>query len=134
MKNMNKLMVIAIAFVAAIAPSTIFAQRSAVPASPDAAPAVMEQLPTLAKGEKEMYMRVKYPMVARENGVQGTVQVRVQIDETGKIIQSEIGKGIGAGCDEEALRVVRLSAFMPGILRGKPVTMWLTVPVSFKMM
>lgn len=59
---------------------------------------------------KEMNKVLRYPALARENGIQGVVLITVVQDETGQILESTIKKGIGGGCEEEALRAVRVAA------------------------
>ena len=54
------------------------------------------------------------------------------VDETGKVISTSTIKGIGAGCDEEAMDAVRNSNFKPGKQRGKNVKVQVTIPIVFK--
>lgn len=54
---------------------------------------------------------LNYPAAARAAGVSGTVVVRYTLDYTGKVVEAFIKRGLGHGCDEEALRVVRLLRF-----------------------
>lgn len=55
--------------------------------------------------------QLQYPDAARQAGVEGTVTVRYTVDYKGKVILAEVVSGIGYGCDEEALRIVRLLTF-----------------------
>jgi len=55
------------------------------------------------------------------------------IDKNGNIINPKIVRGIGAGCDEEALRVIKLARFKPGMQRGKPVSVSYTIPINFRL-
>ena len=57
---------------------------------------------------KFLHENVKYPLLSQEKRIQGTVFVQFQISITGKISKCEILRGIGGGCDEEAIRVVKM--------------------------
>jgi protein TonB len=85
-----------------------------------------------------IYKNVKYPAIARENGIQGRVVVQFVVEKDGKITDANVVRDIGAGCGEEALRVVNSMNGMnqrwtPGKQRGKPVRVQFTLPVSFKL-
>jgi len=54
---------------------------------------------------------LKYPKEALKNKIEGTVLVRYDIDYKGKVTDAKVKKGIGYGCDEEAMRVVKLLKF-----------------------
>ena len=75
---------------------------------------------------------IRYPVLARENGVKGKVVISYIVEADGSISNAKIVKGIGRGCEEEALRVMRLSPkWSPGIVNGKPVRVAYSVPISF---
>jgi protein TonB len=60
------------------------------------------------------------------------VIVKFIIDETGKVTNPVIEKGIGAGCDEEALRLVSaMPQWTPGMQDGKPVKVSMKLPFQF---
>ncbi len=85
---------------------------------------------------KTMYMNIQYPAEARNKGIQGAVQIEVVINESGQMESAEIKKGIGGGCDEEALKVVKLagkSGFEPAIKNGQAVKVKYDIPVKFKL-
>jgi periplasmic protein TonB len=83
---------------------------------------------------KYMGDKIKYPAQARRMGVEGKVFVQFVIGKDGSISDVKVVKGIGAGCDEEAVRVVQGSpAWNPGKQRGKAVKQRYTVPVFFKL-
>jgi len=78
--------------------------------------------------------RIKYPVNAMQFGVQGTVYIQFKIAETGKISDEKVLRGIGGGCDQEALRVVKLMPpWKPAQFEGKPVSSIFTLPVKFNM-
>lgn len=83
---------------------------------------------------KYMGDKIKYPAQARRMGVEGKVFVQFVIGKDGSISDVKVVKGIGAGCDEEAVRVVQGSpSWNPGKQRGKAVKQRYTVPVFFKL-
>ncbi len=96
-----------------------------------------EIMPEFPGGEKELikYLskNVKYPIVARENGVQGRVVVQFFITSTGKIKDITILKSVESSLDSEAMRVTSLMPdWSPAKLNGKPVNVKFTMPISFK--
>ena len=83
-----------------------------------------------------IYANIQYPPIARENNVQGTVVVRFVVTETGDVDGIEILRDIGAGCGEEAARIVHLmnnmpQKWVPGRQRGHAVPVYFTLPVKF---
>jgi protein TonB len=99
---------------------------------------IVENMPEFPGGEAAMrkYIgkNIKYPNLARENKVEGTVYIQFVINQNGEISDVKILRGIGAGCDEEALRVIKkMPAWAPGKQRGKPVRVQFTLPVKFKL-
>ncbi len=54
---------------------------------------------------------LRYPEEARKRGIQGTVTVRYTINQKGQVVHARVIAGLGHGCDEEAIRVVRLLRF-----------------------
>ena len=85
-----------------------------------------------------IYKNIKYPAIARENGIQGMCVVRFVVEKNGSITDIELVRDIGAGCGEEAVRVVGLMNEMgerwsPGRQRGQPVRVQYNLPVRFKL-
>ena len=77
---------------------------------------------------------LKYPMMARESDIQGRVFVGFVVEKDGSITNVRVLRGIGGGCDEEAVRVVQsLPKFKPGKQRGNPVRVMYTLPIVFKL-
>jgi periplasmic protein TonB len=77
---------------------------------------------------------LKYPNQAKRMGVQGTVYVAFVVNTDGSIQDTEILSGIGAGCDEEALRVIKNAPkWIPGRQRGRPVRVKMSLPIRFKL-
>lgn len=76
---------------------------------------------------------INYPATARRLGIQGRVYVEFVIAKDGTLTDVHSVKGIGAGCDEEAIRIVQSSPpWNPGKQRGKPVRQRYTLPIVFK--
>lgn len=94
---------------------------------------VVEQQPVLIGGLSELQKKIRYPAIAIDAGIEGRVIVQFIINEQGEVYNPTIIRGIGAGCDEEALRVIKLAKFRPGMQRGKAVSVRYTIPISFKL-
>jgi protein TonB len=77
---------------------------------------------------------LRYPKIAKTNGIQGIVKVRFIIDEKGNLINAEIIRSVDPSLDEEVLRVLNLSPrWIPGKQRGKPVKVSFEIPVNFRL-
>jgi len=97
---------------------------------------IVEEMPLFPGGENKMLeyiaKNIKYPPVARENGIQGRVYVTFVVDKEGKIKDAKVLRGIGGGCDEEALRVVKtMPEWKPGRQNGRSVQVQYNLPVNF---
>lgn len=97
---------------------------------------VVESMPQFPGGEEKLYEylgnTMKYPQMAKESQISGTVYVTFVIEKNGSVTDARILRGIGGGCDEEALRVVRaMPKWSPGKQRGKPVRVQYNLPVRF---
>ncbi len=83
---------------------------------------------------KYIFEKMKYPAQARRMGVEGKVFIEFVVNRDGSIVDVKAIKGIGAGCDEEAIRVVQgAPAWTPGKQRGKPVRQKMVIPITFKL-
>jgi protein TonB len=96
----------------------------------------VEQVPTFQGGEagfnKYLQKSIRYPAIARENNVQGRVIVQFVVERDGSLTDIKVVRGIGSGCDEEAVRALKASPkWKPGIQNGRPVRVQYSVPVSF---
>ncbi|MEK0442997.1 MAG: hypothetical protein RL403_1975, partial [Bacteroidota bacterium] len=77
---------------------------------------------------------LKYPTQARRMGVEGTVIVVFVINTDGSIQDVEVLRGIGGGCDEEAVKIVKAAPkWEPGKQRGKAVRTRMRLPIRFKL-
>lgn len=98
----------------------------------------VEKMPFFPGGEFKMYeflaMNIRYPQRAREDGYSGTVYVRFVVEPDGTITNIEVAKGVGGGCSEEAVRVVKMMPkWIPGEAFGKKVRVTYTLPVNFRL-
>ena len=94
---------------------------------------VVQEMPELIGGLRAIQKTVTYPEMARRANVSGTVTIQFVVDEQGTVQDAVVLKGIGAGCDEEALRVVRQAQFKPGKQRGKAVKVKMSLPITFRL-
>ncbi|MEP4092801.1 TonB family protein [Reichenbachiella sp.] len=99
---------------------------------------LVEDKPEPKGGIKAFYKyvadNIRYPREATENRVEGRVYVQFVVNSQGKISDVEAVKGIGAGCDEEAARIVNEAPdWNPGKQRGKPVSVRMVLPITFKL-
>lgn len=94
---------------------------------------VVEQMPELVGGMAELQGCVNYPETARKAGIEGRVIVQFIVNENGKVEDPRVVRGIGGGCDEEAIKAVKDANFKPGRQRGKAVRVQYSLPVIFKL-
>ena len=99
---------------------------------------IVENMPTFPGGEKKMLeyvaKNVKYPQLAKEVGTQGRVFVSFVVKKDGSITNVTILRGIGSGCDEEAIRVVKsMPKWNPGLQCGRAVRVSCNLPINFKL-
>ena len=117
------------------------AQVSAPPPPPkenkkDAEPTyfvAVEEMPQPIGGIAAIQSKIVYPEIAKRAGVEGRVYVLAFVNKHGDVTKARILKGIGAGCDEAALKAVEATKFKPGKQRGKPVNVQVSIPVVFKL-
>jgi TonB family protein len=77
---------------------------------------------------------LKYPEQARKLGIEGKVFVEFVVGPDGKLTDVKAVKGIGGGCDEEAVRVISNSAkWQPGLQRGEAVNVRMILPITYKL-
>ena len=83
---------------------------------------------------KYLQKNLKYPEQARRMGIDGRVFVEFVVERDGSLTDVKAVKGIGAGCDEEAVRVVKMAPkWKPGKQRGRPVRVRMVMPILFRM-
>ena len=99
---------------------------------------ICEEMPEFPGGEQAMFdfvaNNVVYPQEARDKEIEGRVFVRFIVEKDGSVSDVKVAKGIGGGCDEEAVRVVKaMPKWKPGKQDGKPVRVNFTMPFFFKL-
>jgi periplasmic protein TonB len=97
---------------------------------------VVEQQPEFPGGDaakmKFLSENIRYPAEAAEKGIHGKVFVTFVVGEDGSITDIRVLRGLGGGCDEEAIRVIKaMPKWIPGRQRGKPVRIQFNLPVAF---
>lgn len=96
----------------------------------------VEQSPEYPGGDKAMYRflsdKIRYPAAASRANVSGRVTVQFVVEKDGSIGAVKVLKGIGFGCDEEAVRVIKaMPKWNPGKQNGRAVRVYYTIPVMF---
>ncbi len=99
---------------------------------------VVEQQPQFPGGIAEMMTFIKknisYPREAANMGIEGKVIVGFEVGKDGKLDRIQVLKGIGNGCDEEAIRVIKMMPnWDPGKMNGRSVKVKMTVPIKFQL-
>ena len=99
---------------------------------------IVEEMPQFPGGEAKLMeyigKNIKYPQKARETGIQGRVFISFVVEPDGSVSNVKLLRGIGGGCDEEAMRVVKsMPKWKPGKQRGKAVRVSYQIPVFFKL-
>jgi len=84
-----------------------------------------------------IYKNIKYPAIARENGVEGTVVIQLIVETDGTMSDVRVVRDIGSKCGAESLRAVNaikdFTLWIPGILEEKTVRVQLYIPVNFRL-
>ncbi|MBQ7851950.1 MAG: energy transducer TonB [Muribaculaceae bacterium] len=98
----------------------------------------VEQMPQFPGGEAELMKyisnNIKYPTMAMENNIQGRVVVQFVVTKTGKIGEVKVVRSKDPDLDKEAVRIVKsLPNFIPGKMNGQAVSVWYTLPITFKL-
>jgi protein TonB len=94
---------------------------------------VVEDPPTIVGGLDAVKKHLVYPDLAIRAGVEGTVIVLAFVNKEGVVTGTQVVRGIGGGCDEAAMEAVKKVRFNPGMQRGKPVNVKVSVPVKFRL-
>lgn len=99
---------------------------------------IIEKNPEFQEGQSALYKwlgeKIKYPEEAIKQKKEGTVYVAFIIHKDGSLSDFKVKRGIGSGCDEEALRVVKLMPnWKPGTQQNRPVNTNSTLPIKFKL-
>ena len=118
--------------------NTVDEPAPAVPEQKSEIYETVEQLPEFPGGQQAMIeflsSNVRYPEKAAKNNIQGRVLVRFVVEKTGEISNIEVVRSVDEELDAEAIRVIKsMPNFTPGRQDGKPVAVWYTLPLIFKL-
>ena len=99
---------------------------------------IVEEMPQYPGGERAMMdyvaKNVVYPKEAQDKEISGRVFVSFVVEKDGSISNVEVKRGIGGGCDEEAVRVISaMPKWKPGKMKGEPVRVSYMMPINFKL-
>ncbi|MEM1095000.1 MAG: TonB family protein [Bacteroidota bacterium] len=104
-----------------------------IPLENDETFVIVEEMPQLIGGLSGLQETIRYPRIAKEAGISGRVFVQFVVSPDGTVRDAVITRGIGAGCDEEALRAIRAAQFIPGKQRGRAVPVKMSLPITFRL-
>jgi len=99
---------------------------------------ILYKAPILSSGDSIIFpflaKNLRYPAFARENGIEGRVLLNLTITKTGAIENISVNKGVDVTLDKEAVRVMRKIKFLtPPMLDGKPTTICVRFPITFRL-
>jgi TonB family protein len=92
-----------------------------------------DEMPEPVGGIIAIQEKIRYPEIAKRAGIEGKVYIKAFIDEEGKVVATDILKGMGSGLDEAAVRAIKETKFIPAKNDGKNVKIQVTVPIVFKL-
>lgn len=83
---------------------------------------------------KFIYANLKYPKKAKEKGIEGKVYIQFVVEADGSLSNIKVLKGLGYGCDEEAMRIIKkMPKWVPGGQNGKKVPVKFNLPIKFEL-
>lgn len=103
----------------------------------DAVYSVVEKMPEFPGGQAALFKylseNVEYPLIAKENGIQGRVMCEFIVDKDGSITEVKVTRSVDPSLDREAVRVIKsMPKWNPGKQKGKPVRVKYTMPINFR--
>lgn len=109
----------------------IFAQAEV--SSDDGYLAFAQVMPEPVEGLPAVIKKIQYPPIARQAGLEGKVFVMAYVDEKGNVDDVKVLKGVGGGCEEEVIKVLKTTKFKPGMNNGQPVKVKTSLSFAFKL-
>lgn len=94
--------------------------------------AFAQVMPEPVEGLAAVIKKIQYPTIARQAGLEGKVFVMAYVDEQGNVDDVKVLKGIGGGCEEEVIKVLKTIKFKPGMNNGQPVKVKTSLSFAFK--
>lgn len=95
--------------------------------------AFAQVMPEPVEGLPAVIKKIQYPPIARQAGLEGKVFVMAYVDEKGNVDDVKVLKGIGGGCEEEVIKVLKTTKFKPGMNNGQPVKVKTSLSFAFKL-
>ena len=93
-----------------------------------------DEPPTPIGGFAAIQRALRYPEIARKAGIEGKVIIYAKIGTDGKVVDTKVIKPLGnSGCNEAAIEAIKKVMWEPASQKNKPVTVWVSVPVQFKL-
>ena len=93
----------------------------------------LDKMPKIEGGIQALAQNIKYPKASKEQGITGTVFVKAIINAKGKVIKTEIDKGVDKDLDLAATKAVERTKFIPGVKDGKNVKSEVIIPIKFRL-
>ena len=93
----------------------------------------VEKMPSPVGGIDAIVKKIVYPSAAKSNHVEGKVYLLVYINEDGGVDDVKLVKGIGSGCEDEAINVIKKTKFNPGVNKGTNVKTKMSLSIPFKL-
>lgn len=99
---------------------------------------LIDEMPRFHGGEDAMFKfiadNLKYPVKSIQEGIEGKVTLKFLVYKTGEVIKVDIIHSLDSLCDNEAIRVVKaFPIFTPAKSHGRNVSVWYTLPITFKL-
>jgi TonB family protein len=89
--------------------------------------------PQPVNGFKALQKELIYPDSARKNGIQGTVTLKVHVDDNGDIVDTKIVKSLEQGCDKAAVQALKAVEWKPALKDNKSIAVWFSIDIKFKL-
>ncbi|NNJ52334.1 MAG: energy transducer TonB [Ignavibacteriaceae bacterium] len=91
----------------------------------------VEHMPEILGGITVIQEKAHFTEIAKRSGIEGKAIIEAIVNETGDVIDAKVIKGLGGGLNEVSLNAVISTRFKPGLQRGKPVKVRITIPIKF---
>lgn len=95
--------------------------------------AFAQVMPEPVEGLPALIKKIQYPNIAKQAGIEGKVFVMAYVDEQGNVDDVKVLKGIGDGCEEEVIKVLKTTKFKPRMNNGQPVKVKASLSFAFKL-
>jgi protein TonB len=95
--------------------------------------AFAQVMPEPVEGLPAVIKKIQYPAIAKQAGLEGKVFVMAYVDEKGNVDDVKVLKGVGGGCEEEVIKVLKTTKFKPGMNNGQPVKVKTSLSFAFKL-